>query len=533
MLGKTTPRLYTPPLVEGPPGPCGCGCALTPETSYGFRAAEFAADTLRFPFDPWERWTVIHAGELLEDGRPRFRVVLLLVARQNGKSTIPVVLSLYWQFVEAHAITLITSTKVNYAKKTWLRSVKLAEAAAARDDADGEALRELMPHRGTKPAWYRTVNGEVESYTTEDCTVMIAAANGDAGRSLTIPRAVLDEFRQHPDYVTWEAVEGAMSAAWGSQIWLLSNMGDHKSVPLNEMRDDLLPGVVGLTDAEAAAAHGRQAPDPRTGLFEYSTTPNADPEDLEELAQANPNLGRRVDPDDLLAKARTAKARGGLALNAFKMNYMCLGVHVDDPAVSPVGWERGAVPGSLEGLRVAMVLDVALDERAADLYAAALLPDGRSRVDAVKSWDGPDCLAQVRKDLPALLAGLNVKPAKLGWIPGGPAAALAATLRDRKQPGWPPKGIAVEEIRGELSAVCMGFASRVLGGEVLHSDDPRLNAQVALARKLEQPSGTWIFRRKGGGYVQALYAAAAADHLARTLPPPKPSVGRPRLVSLD
>ena len=75
ILGRTEPRLWTPPLVE-----------LTPETSYGFDVIGFASMVLEEPLDPWQEWAAIHGGELLPDGRPRFRTLLILVARQQGKS---------------------------------------------------------------------------------------------------------------------------------------------------------------------------------------------------------------------------------------------------------------------------------------------------------------------------------------------------------------------------------------------------------------------------------------------------------------
>ena len=34
LYGSTTPRLSTPPLVAGPPGECGCGCALSPSIGW-------------------------------------------------------------------------------------------------------------------------------------------------------------------------------------------------------------------------------------------------------------------------------------------------------------------------------------------------------------------------------------------------------------------------------------------------------------------------------------------------------------------
>src|SRR5690606_19899306 len=100
VVGVTQPRIATAPLVTGKPGPCGCGCALTPRTSYGFDVDDFARDVLRMELDPWQRHLVIHAGELLPDGRtPRFRTVLSMVSRQNGKTTLLVVLTLYWLYV--------------------------------------------------------------------------------------------------------------------------------------------------------------------------------------------------------------------------------------------------------------------------------------------------------------------------------------------------------------------------------------------------------------------------------------------------
>src|SRR6266536_1897973 len=86
VLGCIEPRLWTRPLVTGPPGPCGCGCALSPDTSMGFRHAAFARDTVRRPFAAHQEWLAIPAGELLPDGRPRFRKVIALMARQNGKT---------------------------------------------------------------------------------------------------------------------------------------------------------------------------------------------------------------------------------------------------------------------------------------------------------------------------------------------------------------------------------------------------------------------------------------------------------------
>jgi hypothetical protein len=75
ILGRTEPRVFTPPLRE-----------LTPETSAGFSVVQFAEEILGIELLPWQRWFLIHALELRPDGKFRFRKVLCLVARQNGKT---------------------------------------------------------------------------------------------------------------------------------------------------------------------------------------------------------------------------------------------------------------------------------------------------------------------------------------------------------------------------------------------------------------------------------------------------------------
>jgi len=497
MLGSTTPRLMTPPLVTGPPGPCPCGaCALTRPTSYGFAVIDFARDWLGRPLDPWQELAAIHGGELLPDGRPRFRIVLLLVARQNGKTELLVVLSLFWQFVEAQPLTLGTSTKLDYAKESWQKSIKLAKRTAALD-----ALR---PTR-----WTREANGEQESWTTEDARYKIAPANAEGGRSMTINRLVMDELRQHRSYEAWDAAEPAASP-WDAQIWALSNMGDDRSVVLNDHRDEAIEFI--------ESGQG----DSRLGLLEWSAPVQSDPADPAALAMANPNVGRRgTDMETLLAIARRAVRKGGEALTGFKTERMCIHVKHLDPAIDPDAWLAGLVAGDLDAVRtrVALVLDVAPDERHATLTAAAVLPDGRARVEPVASWDD---MRVMRRELAGRVA--RVRPQAFGWFPVGPAAAYAALLR--KRPGWPPAGVTVEEIKGDTPAVCMGFAEQVRAGQIVHSGDPLQDAHVAGAEKLYIAGGRWVFSRKGG-HCDAAYAAAGAVHLARTLPPP---VGRPRLL---
>lgn len=500
MLGSITPRIWTPPLRE-----------LTLETSVGFDQVEFARTTLRHPADPWQEWLFVHAGELLPDGRPRFRIVIVLVSRQNGKTEALVILCLYWQFVDAVPLILGTSTKLDYAKESWTKATKLVEARARQGDPEAIDLRELIG----KARWKREANGEQESWTIEDSRYKIAASNEEGGRSLTIHRLVCDELRQHRTYAAWGAAEPATSAVWDAQIWALSNAGDDRSVVLNDLRDEAIHYI--------ETGQG----DPRIGLFEWSAAEDADPRDIHALAQANPNLNRRQDGEVLLAKAHAAVRKGGEALATFKTESMCIRVRNLTPALDPGAWSDCHQLGGLDDVRgrVALVLDVAPDGLHVTAAAAAVLDDGRVRGEIVEAWEGPTATRDALNALSGLVA--RVKPQRFGWLPGGPGAALAARLRKRE--GWPPPGVELEEIKADLPAVCMGLADLVTSRQFVHSADPLLNAQQEAAER-RRIGDVWVFSRRGDGHVDAVYAVAGAAHLARTAPAP---IGEPRLLVVD
>jgi len=500
IVGRTEPRLWTPPLRE-----------LTPETSYGFDVCEFARDVLGHPLDPWQEWVVIHAGELLPDGRPRFRKVLILVSRQNGKTELLVVLTLYWIFVDRVRMVLGTSTKLDYAAESWRKACRLARKVSALA-VEIPAKGGIRKANGEQVLWRADVD---EQELDEGSRYKIAASNEEGGRSLTIDRLVLDELRQHHDYSAHDASVPATNAVRDAQIWALSNAGSDKSVVLNDMREAALRFI--------ESGEG----DERLGLFEYSAPDGASPLDLGALAQANPNLGRRIDPEALLGDARTAVQKGGEKLAGFRTENMCQRVRIMDAALDQQGWRDGHELGDMSELRdrLALVVDVSRDEQHAALLAAAALPDGRARIEPVAAWSGPTATKDLRGALRPLVA--QVRPRKFGWFPSGPAAAIAAELAEGE--AWPPPGVEVEEIRRDVPAVCMGFAELVKNGQVVHADDPMLNAQVAGAEKLFRGDG-WVFTRKGAGHVDGVYAAAGAVHLARTLPPLEKPAPRPMVV---
>lgn len=481
VLGRVEPRIWTPPLRE-----------LTPETSFGYDLIDFA-EAIGFPFEPWQKWLAIHIGELLPDGRPRFRFVLALVARQNGKTTFVQVLTAYWMYIDRVPLVLGTSTDRRTAKESWTKVVELVEGS--------EILMEE-----TDPNHKRDTTGEEAFWNAHGSRYLFAAPNRRAGRSFTVHRLVLDELREHSNRDTWDASVGAMNAVPDAQAIAITNQGDITSIVLDEERDAAIEYI--------ETGNG----DPRVGLFEWSSPNGADPTDPEALAMANPDLNRsgRVVLDNLVGAAMRAKRAGGETLARFRTEYMCQRVTLLNPAIDPDSWRDSGTEEPIDlaahRRRLALGLDVSLDGSHATLVAAVHL-DGITHVEVVHRWYGFGCTKALRAELPGLVAKL--RPRTMGWLPGGPAAAVAAGLA--KRPGWPPRRVDVEEIRAEVPAVCMGLAEQVLTGQVQHPNDEMLTQHVMQTQKLNRGEAQWVFTRRGDKPIDGTYALAVAVHLARTV----------------
>lgn len=475
------PRLWTPPLRD----------LDDPAASYGHDVITFAEQVLDAPLDPWEQWAAIHLGELLPDGRPRFRTLLLMVARQNGKSTLGKALVKYWLFVEDQPHVLGTSTDRNHAKRFWARIVRDCESNA---------------WLSAKMRPVRLTTGEELMSTVDGAEYRFAANNSSAGRSDTISRWYCDELRQHRDFTAWDAAANAMNAVPYAQIVATTNEGEESAIVLDSIRDAAI-GYLETGDG-----------DPRIGLLEWSAPPGAEPDNREALRQANPS--HRIDLDALVAAGRRAQKAGGLQLAGHRTEVMCQRVSVLDPAIDETAWQLCA--GQVADLaqhrnRVACVLDVSLAGDHAALLAAAQL-DGIVHVDVVAQWLD---VGQLRRDLPDLIR--RVRPRQLGWLPNGPAAGLLADLQERRRAGWPPRGTDLVPITSEVPAVCMALPMLVANRQLRHGSDPMLNAHVANGTR-QRYGDRYVYARRGAGPVSGLYALAGAVHLARTMPPPPPAL---------
>lgn len=486
--GHVVPRFWTPPLRE-----------LTPETSYGYAVIDFARDVLQQPLDPWQEWLVIHAGELLPNGQPRGKQVLVIVARQNGKTHLLGVLALFWLYVEQWELILGTSTNLSVAREAWNKSVQTAES--------NSILKQWT-------AGIRRANGEQALSAIRDFGApgryLIAASNRRGGRGLSIDRLILDELREHRTWDAWNAATPATNARPDAQIFAITNQGDDESIVLDSLRD------AALKDLEQKTSHLS-----RDLIFEWSAPDGADISDPNVWAYANPNLGYRLELDAIKGPALRALEAGGVEEAGFRTEMLCQRVRSLDAAVDERAWKACYV----KDVRVNPALphvwgfDVNRAGTHASLVAAQKV-DGQIIAQVIFEWRD-DEMQHVVRDLDKKLR--ERKPKALYWVPIGPASTYAAELKTKKIPG-----VRIEELK-DVSAAAMGFADDVKAERIQHDNDPLLNDHVTGASKL-WTGDRWKFSRKGQGSSDAAYAASAAWMGVQQLPAP---LGPLRLITTN
>lgn len=492
LLGSTTPRIYTPPAVEGPPGPCGCGCALTEETSAGFNFIKFA-DFVGEPLLPWQRWLAIHMLELNPDGTYRFKVILLLVARQNGKTTFMKLLALWRMFVDNAKLVLGVAQSLTNALEVYNAAYDLA--------ADHPELSEhvLTKYKATGNQYFKLVNG---------ARYKVAAANRKAGRGLSVDQLMLDELREQVSWQAWSALSKTVSAREMGLILAASNAGDDMSIVLNHLRDVALVetqyGTLPTTVVDPETGDEDEEDEPMA-LFEWSAEDGCALDDRSGWQAANPSLGYTLSIRAIKSSLKTDPP------DVFRTEVLCqrvvsLDAVVDPAAFNACGDINAPALDELSG-RVVLCVDVAPDGHHVTCVGAVNdKSSGKTYVEVLGAWGSTEA---ARADLDEIVKEAN--PIAVGWFSSGPASRLSSSIRKHKD--------AVELKGAQVPESCQESVDLVHARRIVHYEDPLLYAHLTGASRLVQ-GDTWRFTRRGVGHCDAAYAFAGAVYLARNTPEP-------------
>mgnify|MGYP000928407195 FL=1 len=359
-IGRSSPRVSTAPLRP-----------LTPETSLGYSAIEFSHDVLGIPLLPWQQESLIRALELDRTGRRfRFKTVVLLVARQNGKSTLAQVLCLWAMYVLGVRMTLGTAQDLDIAEEIWGGCVDIAESIPDL----ASLIRNVVKVNGKK---------SLELETGE--RYKVKASNRKAGRGLSADLVVLDELREHTNWDSWGAVTKTTMARARAQIWCLSNAGDDASVVLMSLRKKAHRALGDPDGINADETDLTGVGDGSLGIFEYSAAPGRATTDRDGWAEANPSLGYTLE------EASLASAESTDPEPVFRTECLCQWVDTMTSGPFPDGaWEacadpRGVIP---DDSPISYAVDVSWDRGAAYVAACGLQRGGRPQVEIVAARPG-------------------------------------------------------------------------------------------------------------------------------------------------
>lgn len=497
LVGHEIPRVFTPPLRR-----------LTPRTSAGFACIMFAEDVLGLVLFPWQKWFLIHALELLPDGSFRFRTVVLLVARQNGKSTLAQVMALFFMYVREARLVIGTAQNLDLAEEVWAGAVEIAEDC----EELASEIKKVNHTNGKK---------SLDLTTGERYKVQTASRRG--GRGLSGDLILLDELREHQSWDAWGAITKTTMARAMAIVLGLSNAGDASSIVLRYLRkmahaaigdpdginsDGLAPELVEALPADMADDVVQD--DDSLGLFEWSAPPGCSLDDRDGWAAANPSLGHAI-TERAIAAARKTDPEW-----VFRTEVLCQWNDGTNEGPFPPGsWEAGLDPDSSipPDAPVTFCIDTEHDRTRTFIAAAGRRPDGGVHVEIVAARYGVEWAVDWVAERATAASPLRV----VVQARGAPASGLIAALSELDH-------VTVVEWGGtDLGAGCGKFFDGVKAHQwtpdasvpdeqvqpvrIWHLPQPVLD--LAAGTAVTKPLGdAWVWNRKASPYGAAPLMAA-------------------------
>lgn len=496
--GSREPRICTPPLRP-----------LTPETTLGYACIFFAENILGVQLLPFQQALLIRALETAPGHRLRFKYVFLLVARQNGKSTVAQVISLFFMFGLRKPTVVGTAQDLSIAEGLLAGCVEVVESNPILKNY----IRNVNNTNGKKSL---TVACEGPTGERAESTYLVKAATRKAGRGLSSDLVLLDELREQTNWVVWAAVANTIIARPNAQVWGLSNAGDISSAVLMHYRKQAHKalgdpdGIVREDEKEnglTLQVKDGTEDDDSVGLFEWSAKPGRSIMDRDGWLEANPAIGWVIDP--AVIKTATAQPEA-----EFRTECLCQWVlDMYEGPFAHGAWDKcrdmaGVIPDENPAV---FAVDVSWDRDLAYVAAAGINSDGRPQVEicagrASRNWQEwvPEWFTSWVDPANPVDVVVNSK--------GCPAAALIDHLK--KVPG-----LRVREWQGsDVTLGCGLFYDRVMAAEkenpdrtpLAHRGQEALDLAASAAVKRNAGDGWMWDRRNSSRDISPLIACTAA-----------------------
>lgn len=425
----------------------------------GLRQARFAATMLECPLMPVQQYIADVAGELLPSGLPRYKKVVVTMQRRGGKSHLAMSQIGERSFARANFLSWYTAQSGGDARDAFLKFHE--------DTVKGAPLEMFT----------RTLigNGREVMYFPNGSAFRPFPPTEAALHGKDTDRVDIDEawaFTEDEGRMLEQAAAPTQLTRPGGQIFIWSAGGTAESTWLANL-----------------VARGR-AGDPSIAYFEWGIPDDADPDDLDIIAEHHPAFGHTITMDSLQALRNSfGDDVAGWARAAGNRWTEVIGGEISTKAWNAVRWADPIPPDAPVGYAAARAIDgseVAI-VAAADLGNVIVV----EVLDVIGTHNAPEAVNAWAKDGP------------LAVDPIGPSAGLADAIGRNRD--------LVPVTASVLSAATTNLLDALDSKAIRYRQHPALDAAVKVAgtRRLGDGGKAWA-RTKAGSSIAALEAATLA-----------------------
>ncbi len=439
--------------------------------SKGQEMIDFATE-LGINLMEWQKYVCIHGHKVRPDGRWSHSELGLIMARQQGKSTLMMLRILTGMFVWGEGLQLASAHRLTTSLETFRQIVGLIETNPKLE----KEVKKIRWQHGAE---------EIELFGNR--RFVVKAAN-NAARGLSKPETIhLDELREYKDEDAWSSMRYSMMAAKNPQVWIYSSAGDQHSVILNKLRERALASAT--------------TNDP-IGWFEWSAEPDAPillpsgEMNWSAFAQANPSLGITIHPDNLKAVINDPP-------DIVRTEVLAQWVDTINSAIDAQKWamcQIDAIPLDPEQ-PTWLGLDLSPDRKFGALVAAQRLSGERFYIQLLHTWSNDYSLNDlaVANDIAPYVRKYNTQTVAYSKRT---SQAVASRLNSA--------GIQVTDMDGAIYAEsCDRWLGAINSHRLQHSGQEELTQQTLSAAKLPFGDGSWIIGRRASRVAVCASVASA------------------------
>ncbi len=416
---------------------------------------------------PWQDYVLEDMLKVDKDGMFRRKSLLLLIARQNGKTHLARVRILAGLFVFGERNVVAMSSNRNMALDTFNKVVDIIE----QNDSLMAQVKQI-----------RVANGQESIELLTGAKYEIVAATRDGSRGKTADLLFIDELREISEEA-FTAAKPVTRARKNSQVLMTSNAGDAFSSVLNTLR-------------QRAIDH----PPSSLGYYEYSADEFAKIHDKDGWYQANPALGYLIDEETIEEAIATS------SVEATRTEVLCSWVSALKSPWPYHAFEDLTVQDLViaPGPKTVFAIDISVNKRNGSLVAGQIRDDGKIAVGVIAQFE-----SQVAVDELAMAAEVSTwaKQYRPVMICFDKYATMSVAERLQQT------GYKIQDMSGQVFyQACGDLYDAIVNARIVHIGQKSLVDSMNNCAAKENDAGWRIVRRKSAGDVSAAIGLAMVVH---------------------